>query len=157
MEEVPANTQLDLPTLQELMLYDDDVTDNWLLFFNHAHSLALRQEYQAINNQADLTQKTEVPQDIPLPDSAEYKDCVKRLYRNMQDFSTCIEKDKKEVKAAKVKHQDGTVTGGQVIGHEDALQAKRVKDARRIIKELAACDILVSAKDHRHCPTHIPC
>lgn len=115
------------------------------------HGRLLRQEYDAWHNQKGRTANVPASATVGMPhDAATYRKHIGDLVDAIYDFSgEYLEKDKKAVKAPK-RTVNGVKTGGEVIGQVDNIQAQRVKTAPRIVIELAACEMLVSA---RTCPS----
>jgi hypothetical protein len=111
------------------------------------HGRIANQEYEVANNRKGR-RTASVPDsasaDLPLDDTS-YRAVVNRLAAAMLDASgEYLEKGKKKVKGPKRKDANGNDLPGDVIGHEDAIQAQRLWGKQPIVVKLAACKMVVS-------------
>lgn len=111
------------------------------------HGQIANQEYEVANNKAGKRTGSipdSVAADLPLDDAA-YRRVVNRVAAAMMDASgDYLEKGKKKVRGPKTKDTRGQDQPGDVIGHEDAMQAQRLWGKRPIVVKLAACRMVVS-------------
>jgi hypothetical protein len=146
-----AGAQPVYPPLTQYMGFRANDPNPQILIIDAAHGRQLREEYNAWHNQTGRTANIPATAAVGIPhDAAGYRNHIGALVAAIYDFSgEYLEKDKKAVKAPR-KTVNGVKTGGEVIGHTDNIQAQRVKNAPRIVIEIAASEMLVSA---RTCPS----